>query len=447
MFLMRRIIILTIALIAAVSCLEKGDHAGNGGNPLDFCVITETVQPGTEAVVQWNGFDESAVIFLKGENEVEHEAEVSVVTSSGLIFRVPSGLAAGKYAVILLQLGERKELGFIEVTEAELPVTGLKVPAAVEPGKSFVIEGTGFEVGHVLTLAGEGESVILKHETVPSGLKVTVPEATGCGTYSLYLSDGAGEWLLTDCLAVAVRKILQSVGRISPYYGNIRYVTRYDVEYDGDVVEAILFTASVVEDGEVLAEEARDRYLLGADGVFRAEGGASSSLNISFGYERSADGMIMSADVLRFSRNNPDGVMRNFSYVYDSSGRLEKVTYVLDEVTRSLQMYFYEGDNLVETKLSYFAYEDVTLKNNPFGADVAIGYDMMAMTDEPFLFVPYLMGEHPFVSASLPTAVLEPTGVMGALEKKEVTYETDDDGYVVLMSWEAGMSELFFEYR
>lgn len=444
---MMRIFILVLAFMAAVSCNEVGDLAGNGGNPLDDCVITEAVQPGMEAVVQWNGFDESAVIRLIGEDGAEHEAEVSVVTSSGLIFRVPADLPAGTYAVVLDQLGNRQELGQIEVLAAELPVTGVKFPSAVEPGQPFIMEGTGFAMGHVLLLVKDGESVVLRQETVSSGLRVTVPDGTACGIYSLYLSDGSNEWLLSDCVSVAVRKTLRSVSRTSGYDGTIRYRTSYDVEYDGDMVAAVVFTASLTEDGEVLMEEARDRYVLGPDGVFRAEGGSSSSLNINFGYERDASGQIMSADVLRFSRNNPDGAMRTFSYVYDSAGRPEKVTYVLDDVTRSLQVYFYEDDNLVETMNSVFAYEDGALRNNPFAADVVMGYDMMLMTDEPFLYFPYLMGEHPFTSSLLPTAVLEPTGVMGALERKEVAYETDEDGYVVHMSWEAGASELFFEYE
>lgn len=444
---MMRIFILVLAFMAAVSCNEVGDLAGDGGNPLDDCVITGAVQPGMEAVAQWNGFDESAVIRLIGEDGSEHEAEVSVVTSSGLIFRVPAGLPAGTYAVVLDQRGNRQELGQIEVLAAELPVTGVKFPSAVEPGRPFIMEGTGFAMGHVLLLVKDGESVVLRQEAVSSGLRVTVPDGTACGIYSLYLSDGSNEWLLSDCVSVAVRRTLRSVSRCSDYDGTIRYRTCYEVEYAGDEVSAVVFTASLTENGEVLMEEARDRYVLGTDGVFRAEGGSSSSLNINFGYERDASGQIMSADVLRFSRSNPDGTMRTFSYVYNSAGRPEKVTYVLDDVTRSLQVYFYEDDNLVETKSSVFAYDDVTLKNNPFAADVAMGYDMMSMTDEPFLFFPYLMGEHPFASSLLPAAVLEPTGAMGALERKEVTYEKDEDGYVVHMSWEAGASELFFEYE
>ena len=113
-----------------------------------------------------------------------------MVTASGLIFRAPAGLAAGKYTVIVEQSGGRQELGIIGILEAELPVTGLKIPYAVEPGKQFVIEGVGFDTGHVISLVRDGESVVLKHETVSSGVKVMIPQSVDCGEYLLYLSDG-----------------------------------------------------------------------------------------------------------------------------------------------------------------------------------------------------------------------------------------------------------------
>ena len=182
------------------------------------------------------------------------------------------------------------------------------------------------------------------------------------------------------------------------------------------------------------------------DGMYAQEGGESSSLNIDFWYTRDGNGRIMSADVLRFSRSNPDGTMRRFEWVYDGNDRLTNVTYVLDDITRSLQVYFYEGDNLVEANVNAFVYEDDTLKNNPFAADVTIGCEMMSNTDEPFLFFPYLMGEHPSVSASLPSAIMEPTGPMGAYEKKIINFVTDSEGYVTEMSWEAGSNIVRFEY-
>ena len=100
----------------------------------------------------------------------------------------------------------------------------------------------------------------------------------------------------------------------------------------------------------------------------------------------------------------------------------------------------------VEANVNAFVYEDNTLKNNPFAADVTIGCEMMSNTDEPFLFFPYLMGEHPFVSEYLPSAIMEPTGPMGAYEKKIINFVTDSEGYVTEMSWETGSDTIIFEY-
>lgn len=444
---MNRLYILTLAIVLAVSCQDKGHLDGNGSNPLDNCVISESAQAGMEAVAQWNGFEDSAMLFIKGEDGKEHKAEISVITSSGIIFRIPHGISAGQYIVILEQSGGRQTIGAIEILEPDLPVTGLKVPTVVESGEPFIIEGTGFDSGHRLFLVRDGEKFILDQETVTSGLKITMPENLNNGEYLLYLSNGTSQWLLSDSFNIAVRKVLESVSKKVLLDGDYIRTTQYKASYQENAVKAIEFRSALVQPGEEPVEEAYDRYVLGEDGVFRAEGGSSSSLNINFGYDRGADNNIYSADVLRFSRNNPDGTMRTFTFVYDAAGRPEKVTFVLDGVTRSLQTYFYENENLVGTALSTFAYDETGLKNNPFGADVAMGYDMMVMTDEPFLFFPYLMGEHPFYSRELPSAVLEPTGAMGALEKKIVTYEFDKDGYVVRMSWNGGRSELDFQYR
>ena len=88
---MIRLFILVLTALLTASCQEKGYLDGDGVNPLDKCVVSESVQPGMEAVVQWNGFDASASLYLRGEDGKEYEAEVSVVTASGLIFRAPAG--------------------------------------------------------------------------------------------------------------------------------------------------------------------------------------------------------------------------------------------------------------------------------------------------------------------------------------------------------------------
>lgn len=442
---MKKILILSVLVLLA-SCQEKDSLGGDGRNPLEDCVVSSDVRPGGEVVIQWNGFGSSPVLLLSGAGGREYPVSADVVTASGLIFRIPSDVPPGVYSVFM-NAGDRILLGSLEVLPPDMPVTGISFPRAVEPGKDFIVRGVGFSENVVLKLAGSGEARVLEYEKVSSGAKVKMPSDMALDVYSLYLSDGVDEWLLSDSFTVTVRKKLLSVSRQAPLQDEVVYRSGYEVEYEGDEVKAIVFTASQLENGVVLSEEVHDRYVLGSDGVFRAEGGQSSSLNLNFGYERDGEGRILAADVLRFSRNNPDGAMRSFGWNYDSEGRPLNVTFVLDGVTRSLQVYFYENDNLVETMFSVFVYDDNSLRNNPFAADVAMGYEVMSILDEPFLFAPFLMGEHPFVSANLPSAIMEPSGLMGSLVRKDVAYQFDADGYVVRMSWNAGSDCLDFEYQ
>ena len=441
---MRRFFILSLLLTVA-ACQEKDSLKVGGDNPLSECVISSNARPGQEAVVQWNGFGSSPVLFLRSADGKEYPVGISVVTASGLIFHVPAGIMSGTYSVVMDD-GDRVELGTIEILAVDMPVTAVSLPHAVEAGKDFVIKGVGFTDEHLLKLVHGTDVTVLEFETISSGVKVTLPADIDRTVYSLYLSDGMDEWLLSDSFAVALRKRLASVSRYAPVDGAVRYRTCYALEYDADVFKAIVYTASQVENGEVLLEEAHDRYLLGQDGVFRAEGGQSTSLNIEFGYDRDSEGRILAADVLRFSRNNPEGAMRRFSWKYDSEGRPTDATFELDGVTRSLQVWLYEGENLSETMFSVFVYDDNSLKNNPFALDVATGYDMMSMLDEPFLYAPYLMGDIPFVQTHLPSAIMEPSGMMGTLVRKDVVYQYDEDGYATQMSWNNGSDMLVFEY-
>lgn len=194
---MIRLFILALTAFLAASCQEKGTLDGDVVNPLDKCVVSESVQPGMEAVAQWNGFDDSATLYLKGEDGKEYGVEVTVVTASGLIFRVPSGVRAGTYTLMLKQEGDPQELGVIEVLESDLPVTGIEFPSAVEPDKDFIIEGVGFNDSFSVFTSDADRRVSLECTLISkSQMKVSMPAGMPSGIYSLYLSDGTDEWLL-----------------------------------------------------------------------------------------------------------------------------------------------------------------------------------------------------------------------------------------------------------
>ena len=441
---MRYLSVIT-ALLMFSACISKESVSGTGSDPLAECVITESAKPGKDAFIQWNGFEKDARITLRGQDGSEYDVHISIITASGLIFQVPSSIFPGIYTVILTQ-GEVRELGSIEILESDIPVGSLDFPLYAAPGDNIFISGTGFETSYSLFLKSGSKMIQISGTVGPGGYDAEIPSDAERGVYSLWLSDGSSSWLLAETFTIAIRKRLISVIRTEPYDAEMKYRTSYTVEYEGDDVRAISFSTSVVENGVEVSEDSGSRYVLHDDGVYRAEGGISSSNNFNFGYTRDNDGLIVSADVLRYSRTNPGGTMRQFLRIYDAEGRPTNVTYVLDGVTRSIQTYFYENGNLVETNASGFVYDDESLVSQPFAVDAAHAFDMMANTMEPFLYAPLLTGEHPFASRLLPTAFKRVTGATST-QNVPFSYEYDDDGYVRSMKWDEGNTIIAFEYN
>lgn len=440
---MRLFATIAFGLCLLASCSGLDDSSDNAANPLSQCVITESVQPGKDAFIQWNGFTSEAELFITGADGKEVSLQISVITASGLIFKAPSSIAPGVYSVFLRQ-GDVVELGKIEILESDLPISGLDVPGFASPGETALIRGIGFDAGHSIVLKSDSQQIRLEAEATSSGLQVAISQDVTPGRYGLYLSDGKEEWLLMESFVIAIKKRLLSVTRTEPYEGSVIYQTRYEVEYAADEVKAVVYSVSHVENGAVIEVERKDRYAKGDDGTFRVDGGSSSSNNFNFSYVRDSEGRIISSEVLRYSRNNPEGTMREFQWVYDAQGRPSRVTYVLDGVTRSLQVYIFENDNLVETNASSFAYEESSL-GNPFAPDAGHVFDMMANTMEPFLYVPLLSGEGMFVSRELPSGFKRITGATST-QTVPFTYMIDADGYPQEMSWDGGQKSIVFEY-
>ena len=323
-------------------------------------------------------------------------------------------------------------------------MTGIKVPANASPGETMFITGIGFDSSHSIVLKTSDGSIEINCEAAPSGLYVHIPAGIAAGEYALYLTDGAGEWLLLDSFIIAVKKRLVSVKREDPYEDDMKYVSSYRTEYANEKYTAIVYTVEVVENGEVLEVVQQDRYTRGDDLVYRADGGYSSSNNFNFEYVRDSEGKILSADVLRYSRNNPEGVMREFTWVYDVKGIPSKVTYDLNGNTYSIQVYLFSEGNLVDTNANRFVY-DGSHKANPFAPDVAHVFDMMSNYMEPFLYAPLLEGDEMFKSLQHPCAFELATGAT-TTQKVPFTYVFDEDGYPVELSWDSGDQRLVLEY-
>lgn len=444
---MRRILVLIFSILICCACVDDSVKAGGGRNPLSDHVVSESAVRGQEAVIQWNGFQQNAKVFLVDENDIRYEAEVKAITSSGMIFIVPASAASGTYRVLLVQ-GEEYLMGSIDVLETKIPVTGITFPSAVYPGGTFVLGGVGLDASFGLILRSSSGQIMLDSELSSAGLDCILPSDMASGMYSLVLTDGSDEWVLTTSFLVSKKKILSAVALEEPYEGEVWYRTEYRVVRENGDIAAILFTQSLVQDAQVVEVKNQDKYVQVSPGYFVVEGGSSSSNNMDFRYVYDGDGRIVSADVLRFSRNNPDGVHREFTWNYGSDGMPVDVQFELNGKIYSMQDYIYEDGNLLETQASVFVYDDETLVPNPFGADAAHGFDMMHNLMEPFLYVHYLAGAHPFTSRLLPSGYMAISGPTTRV-KKPFTYLFDEDGYVVEMSWRGernSVSNIRYEY-
>ena len=399
-------------------------------------------------VIQWNGVLQSAKVFLVDEAGQRYEAQVKVVTASGMIFLVPLGLTPGDYRVILVQQ-EEIEAGTITVHETDMPITGITFPAAAAPGSSFELGGVGLNDTYSVILKSEAGQTRLQSTVSGAGLNCYVPAEMPSGKYTLILTDGTNDWVLSVSFLVSKIKTLVAVIKDEPYEDNIRYCSEYRVIYADDAVSAIAFKQYLTENSQVSEVSIQDNYVRLSEGYYAAEGGKSSSNNIDFKYVTDSDGRILSADVLRYSNKDPNGVHRVFTWHYDTSGLPTAVQFDLNGSTYSLQDYIYEGENLLETQACVFVYDDETLVSNPFAPDAAHAFDMMHNLMEPFLYVPYLLGEHPFTSRFLPSGYMAISGATTRV-MKSFAYVFDEDGYVSEMSWKADQNAVCYiryEYR
>ena len=139
---MRRLLLVIFCLSCIIACGDAVLNGGGGGNPLSDIVLSKDAKCGEEVVIQWNGVLLSARVFLVDETGERCEAQVKVVTASGMIFIVPLSLTPGEYRVILMQ-PEEIEVGTITVHETDMPITGISFPSAAAPGSFFELGGVG----------------------------------------------------------------------------------------------------------------------------------------------------------------------------------------------------------------------------------------------------------------------------------------------------------------
>ena len=434
---MKKLLIILVALLAAVSCNGLDDMRGSGGeNPLDTCVLPSAVQAGDEALVQWNGFAKDAKIWLVSGDGQEYEVAVKVLTDSGIMFVVPASLPAGVYSLVLDQSG-RKVLGNIDILAADMPVTGIKVPAGVVIGEELLIEGIGFEEGcAILLVDSAGNEYEAEASVVLSGLSVQLPPEVKKGTYEMYLVQN-GSWLISSSFTVYGKsgpKTLVRLDYISPYLNSSKLRLSWEVNR-GDPITLTL--SEYLIEGEEETLQAYDQYVCDATGTFKLEHDEFETSNdLMMSYTRDEDGAVTVADVQIYGSDK----MTAFIWTYDGDGYLTNVASA--NFSRSLT---YSSGNLTKFWTTRFEYKDAEQTNHLSAPDVVWAYMALKDTSDPFVYFPYLLGWYTKASAQLPTAIAIPSPVGTGTIKNDLTYTFDDEGYVEKMAW--GSEEIYFIFE
>jgi hypothetical protein len=441
---MKRIgkILLSLALAFAAASCEPDNTTPTPSpkpdvkDPLANCVLPKSVKAGTEAQVQWDGFKDGAQIILAAEDSKEYPMQVKVVTAYGLTFKVPAKTPAGTYMVVLVQDG-RKELGTIAVTAADMPVTGLKVPEGAEQGETIVIEGIGFEEGcSVVAVDKDGQETVLESEVSYQGLSVIIPADFAEGEYALYLIQDDMRWLLAQSFKVYKELVVKNLSRIdyyTDYDGSSQLRMTWEISRETPVTLKV--SESLVE-GDVVTLNAYDEYVQGEDGFFSlVNDGFEVSNNMKMSYSRDFEGKVTVADVLRYGKKETTP----FTWTYDQNGFLTDIS-----SSKSLCSFEYENGNMTVFGTRAFEFADAQLVNNPAAPDVIWAYMSLLKIEEPFMFVPYFLGWYTKASAQLPTAMIVPSPTGTGTDTYPLTYDFDEDGYVVRMSFGGERVEYFF---
>lgn len=398
---MKKLLLLFLCISALVSCGgDEGVLGPDSGNPLSECAVPDTVQAGGELVLQWNGFEDAAAIALKS-SAVEYDLEVEVVTSSGLIALVPREVTPGVYDVMLTQSVSMK-LGAVEVTAADQESGSEENP------------DTGDEPGT---------------DPEPDPEPGTDPEPEPGTDPDPGVDPEPGPEPPVDVPSTGKRLI--RLEYIEPYLGSASLMKSWEISAE----EPITLTASEsVIEGSDITEQNYDTYVCDASGIFRLDyEGMPYTDNRSMEYMRNADGRISSTQVVRYNKKSAE-----FSWEYNADGCLTQIL-ATNGVKCSLG---YTNGNLTSFRTMTFEYDDPSLVNSQYAANVVWGYmatDLFAFGD-PFIFFPYLLGWYRMDSVVLPTAILlpDPDPAVTTPKTCPLTYIFDEDGYVVEMNWKNG---------
>ena len=436
--MMRRLIIFIICMMGIVSCKEAGDVQGTGsGNPLSECVLPSVMQAGEEALIQWNGFTQNSRLSLVSESGQEYAMSIKVVTGSGVVCVVPIDVPAGFYTVMLDENG-RHELGKVEVIAADMPVIGLKMPSGAVAGSEIIIEGVGFEEGCSIILTdADGNECVVEANVVSSGISILLPTDLLPGDYVVHLQQGGARWVISSLFSVYAggARVLKRLDYLTPYTGGA--MLRLSWEIDRAEPVTLTLTEYLVEGSEETMQT-YDRYECDETGYFALTvDGFESSNDLGVTYIRDANGVVTSSDVLIYGNSKPT----SFAWTYDAEGYLVDIS----SPSRSFRTLAYDRGNLTTFRNSGFSYDAPGLANHPSAPDVVWAYMSLMEQNDPFVYIPYLLGWYTKTSVYLPTSMILPSPTGTGTVSHSLDYEFDESGYVVKMMWESSSIEFVFE--
>ena len=433
------LLVLAFAVAAVSWVIANPDPSPEpiGKDPFLNCVVPETVKAGGEAQIQWDGFKQNASLVLVGMDGKEYKMTVKVITAYGLTFKVPVNTPEGLYNLVLVQ-GERTGLGEITVTPADMPVTGLKVPAGAEQGETVIIEGIGFEEGcSVVAVDQADQEHSLESEVTYLGLSVVIPADLAEGEYALYLLQDEMRWLLASSFSVYKELVVKTLERID-YYTDYVDGALLKLSWEISREEPATLTVSqfIVEDGtETL--DVYDMYQFDNEGVLAlVADGFGDSNDLEMSYAPDEEGNVSVSYVLIYGKQEPTP----FTWTYDMEGFLTSVA----SPTATFRSFEYQNGNMTAFNNTSFEYGDASLVNNPAAPDVIWGYMSLLDKNNPFMYVPYFLGWYTKASAQLPTAMIVPSPTGTGTDRYPLSYEFDEDGYVVRMTLGSEKVEYIF---
>ncbi len=403
-------ILSALLVLAAVSC-EKGTDgpggSGTGNQEIRF-PSGNSYHTGEDVIIICSGISSRASFWLVSADGTQTPLEDVTVTDSGIFFTPET---AGEFTVVAEQDGERIELGRITVEWENSDIIITSVPEYCQPGESFTVTGTGFS--DMIALYIEQDGIRTALDTDISGnntVTAAVPENSPRGKFSLIISRGSDETLISENFFITtIRKLI-----------GIKYDIATDMSF---LAHSYELNASRSEDGTITAFK---EYLFSTETGNDGNGEYCTYLfepvSEDFGYS-DFNLNVRNSQVLSSTFETTQGGIEGyytFDWSYDDEGY---ITYAESNGSMgSIPFGLSDGNITLEDFGVILSYDDNTLVNNPFAADFTIS---VIATENEILRVAQIMGLTGNVSANLPTGI----------DGNTVTYEYDEEGYVVKASY------------